>query len=220
MEIYHVLNRGVDKRNIITNDHDRQRFVRDLYEMNDAQQVKNLWYRAKNPFSDFVNHYDDRQRLVTIHGWCLMENHYHLLLSETRQGGLSTFLRKLNIGYANYFNERYEREGALFQGRTKKVLIERDAHFLWILHYIHFNALDFLRGAGNWRAQCLISSNKALQWLEGYRWSSYRDYTGNGEFSPIMAGSFMYEDREAHTKEAKRYLTAMADAPLPLTTLE
>lgn len=63
-----------------------------------------------------------------------MANHYHLLLSELVEGGITLFLRKLNIGYAKYFNERHGRQGTLFQSRTKKILIERHAHFLYILH--------------------------------------------------------------------------------------
>jgi len=221
MDIYHVLNRGVEKRAIVTSNYDRHRFVRDLYEMNDARPVKNLWYRAKEPFSsDFVNHYDERERLVIIHGWCLMGNHYHILLSEKKSGGLTIFLRKLNIGYANYFNEKYERSGSLFQGRTKKILIEHEAHFLWILHYIHFNPLDFLKGAGDWRTQCLMSGTQALKWLEQYRWSSYRDYLGTGEFSPILVDSFMYGDRGIHVKEARKYLTDLGNAPLTFASLE
>ena len=149
-----------------------------------------------------------------------MGNHYHLLVSEKEEGGLGQFLKKLNMGYAKYFNERYDRTGALFQGKTKKVLIGRDAHFLWILLYIHFNPLDFLKGAVDWRTQCLVNSSKALEYLKDYRWASYHDYLGEGELSPILAGSFMYEDPEAHLKEARRYLNALANAPLPIASLE
>lgn len=222
MELWHILNRGVDKRNIVTNDRDRRRFVRDLYEMNNSHPVKNLWYTANDPFSDLRSHYekDKRDRLVDIHGWCLMGNHYHLLISEVKEGGITSFIRKLNIGYAKYFNEHHGRTGTLFQGRTKKVLIESDAHFLWILHYIHFNPLDFMKSAGDWRTQCLVNSKKALDWLEQYRWSSYRDYLGIGDYAPILEGSFMFEDRQNHAVEAKRYLTTPAEAPIFIDSLE
>ena len=63
----------------------------------------------------------------------MMKNHYHLLLSELVENGMSLFLRKLNVGYAKSFNEKYERVGTLFQGRTKKILIENDAHFNYII---------------------------------------------------------------------------------------
>ena len=221
MELYHVFNRGVDKRSIATDKHDQRRFVRDLYEMNTAEAVNNLWYRANNPFSDVGRRYRE-ERLVTIHAWCLMRNHYHLLVSENNEEGLSKFLKKLNMGYAKYFNERYNRSGALFQGKTKKVLIQTEAHFLWILHYIHLNPLDYNPGTKSWRTQCLRSPAQALQYLEKYPWSSYGDYAEikKEDHSPILEGSFLFKDREQYASETKRYLKTMADMPVSSQHLE
>lgn len=116
-----------------------------------------------------------------------MKNHYHLIVSENKEGGLTQFLRKLNVGYANYFNERYKRSGTLFQGRTKRVLIERDAHFLHILHYVHLNPLDYQKDTKDWRSQNIRSAQRALTYLENYRWSSYRDYCGMHNFPSILS---------------------------------
>jgi putative transposase len=116
----------------------------------------------------------------------LMRNHYHLVVSERVEGGLTRFLRKLNVGYAKYFNERYERSGTLFQGRTKKILIVNDAHFLHILHYIHLNPLDFLDGASSWREGRIESVDHALAHLDSYRWSSFADYCGNRNFPSLL----------------------------------
>jgi len=164
-------------------DKDRLRFVHDLWEFNDTRAAPEfLRYR------DFVN--PDvgrvRERIVDIHGWCLMNNHYHLLLSERIDGGLTLFLRKLNVGYANYFNERYKRDGSLFQGRTKRILINSDAHFLHILHYIHLNPLDFLKGAESWRTLEIKNARQALSHLEKHRWSSYLDYCGKKNFPSVI----------------------------------
>lgn len=115
-----------------------------------------------------------------------MGNHYHLLVSEKIEGGLTKFLMKLNVGYAKYFNKRYERTGTLFEGRTKKVLIESDAHFLHILHYIHLNPLDFLKGSADWRNLQILDHVAALKHLESYRWSSYLDYCGKKNFPEIV----------------------------------
>lgn len=128
MELWHALNRGVDGRDLFLDSQDYARFVHNLYEFNDSVPADNLW-RLFDPtgMKGFVNPSFSRirERLVDIHGWILMKNHYHLLLSERVEGGMSLFLRKLNVGYANYFNERYGRKGTLFQGRTKKVLVEK-----------------------------------------------------------------------------------------------
>ncbi len=106
---------------------------------------------------------------------------------------MSRFLRKLNIGYAMYFNEKYGRSGVLFQGRTKKIRIEKDAHFLHILHYIHLNPLDFVPNLENWRAVGAPNIQEALRYLEAYRWSSYLDYCKTPNFPSVIDRS-LYED--------------------------
>ncbi len=138
-----------------------------------------------------------------------MKNHYHLLLSEKIEGGVSLFLRKLNVGYANYFNERYERKGTLFQGRTKKILIERDAQFNYILHYIHLNPLDYLEGAEEWRVRSkngIKSAKKALEYLDTYRWSSYLDYTGKKNFPSVLTTSLFKNALGNYPRALAEYL--------------
>ena len=149
MDLYHVLNRGIDERKLFLDSQDYARFVHNLYEFNDAAPAQAYCRRS----SMNVGHRKSyiRKRLVEIHGWCLMKNHYHLLISELVEGGLAKFVTKINIGYAKYYNERYKRRGYLFQGRTKKILIENEAQFLYILHYVHLNPLDYFTGATKWR---------------------------------------------------------------------
>jgi len=120
-----------------------------------------------------------------------MKNHYHLLLSERIEGGMTLFLRKLS-GYARYFNERHKRHGHLFQGKTKKILIARQEHFLYILHYVHLNSLDYLPGAKKWRERdkgTLSDIPKVFDYLKNYRWSSYLDYGGKKNFPSILTTS-------------------------------
>jgi len=221
MELWHALNRGVDGRDLFMDDKDRVRFVHDLYEFNDAEPIWNLGYRLQN--IDLRNQLHERKLLVNIHGWVLMKNHYHLLLSERIENGMSLFLRKLNIGYANYFNERYKRKGALFQGRTKKILIERDAHFLYILHYIHLNPLDYLSGAEEWRVRSrsgIGSAKKALEYLDSFRWSSYLDYTGKKNFPSILTTSLFRDVEDDYEAALKEYLRDTEHDEMSKLTLE
>jgi putative transposase len=121
-----------------------------------------------------------------------MEDHYHILISELVEGGLVRFITKVNIGYAKYYNERYGRRGHLFQGKTKKVLIRSQAHFLYILHYLHLNPLDYLSGAKRWRERDkggISDIPKVLEYLKSYRWSSYLDYCGTPNFPSILTKS-------------------------------
>ena|SRR3989338_6649178 len=212
MELWHVLNRGVEGRDLFLDPQDYARFVHNLYEFNDAQPADNLARLFDSSgMRDFVNpsFRGTRELLVEIHGWVLMRNHYHLLLSELVEGGISLFMRKLNTGYANYFNVRYARIGTLFQGRTKKVLIERQAHFLYILHYLHLNPLDYLKGAEGWRQRDkgrVPNIREALAHLDGYRWGSYLDYAGKKNFPSILTKN-RFEDRSGeYVRNLRDYL--------------
>ncbi len=217
MELYHALNRGVEKRSLFMDEKDRIRFVHDLWEFNDVKPAPEfIRYR------DFVNPDIGRMRtlIVDIHGWCIMQNHYHLLLSERVEGGLALFLRKLNVGYANYFNERYKRVGTLFQGRTKKIHIDSDAYFLHILHYIHLNPLDFLKGAESWRGLEVVNAKDALRHLQEYRWSSYLDYCGKKNFPSVITKDLFGDVFRNYQKTIQSYLKDIELTPLKKFLLE
>ncbi len=178
MEFWHLIGRGVDKRDIVLDDKDRVRFIHDLYVFNDANPTPNFILPGRHESNR------RRERLIDIHAFCLMKNHYHLLVSQRIEGGISLFMRKLNMGYTKYFNEKYKRSGALWQGKYRKALIERDAHFLYIPFYIHLNPLDYV--APEWRRGEVRDAHKALQTLLDYRWSSHLDYLGIRNFPSIL----------------------------------
>ena len=204
MELYHVLNRGVEKRNIFMDQRDYVRFVHDLYEFNDEKPALNVNYSFKK--MDLRNPYiRERDNIVDIHGWCLMRNHYHLLLSERIEGGLTLFIRKLNVGYANYFNERYNRVGSLFQGRTKRIHINSDAYFLHILNYIHFNPLDYTSYSRNWRGRRVEDPKRAHHYLLKYRWSSYLDYCAKPNFPSLITTDLFSEKPEKFKRRIFEY---------------
>ncbi len=198
---------------------DHMRFVHDLYEFNDtAPAPEFIKYREIR--SPDIYEKRKREKIVDLHGWCLMDNHYHLLLSERVDGGLSLFLRKLNVGYAMYFNEKYKRSGTLFQGRTKKIRIASDPHFLHILHYIHLNPLDFLKGSEHWRELEIKNASAALKHLEEYRWSSYMDYCGRKNFPSVITREFFGDVFKNYAHAIRKYLTDIELAPIKPFLLE
>lgn len=180
MELWHVLNRGVDKRDIVKSDKDRIRFIHNLYAFNDSNVVTHISQPARRDASTRYM----RKQLVHVHAFCLMNNHYHLLLSQIQENGISNYMRKINMGYAKYFNEKYSRTGALWQGKYKKVLIKRDPQFMYIPFYIHLNPLDFVMP--EWRQGKIKKTRDALRHLENYRWSSHLDYAGKKNFPSII----------------------------------
>lgn len=185
MEIIHVLNRGVDKRKIFLDERDYYRFIHDLFEFNDEDNVFNI-YRTKLfdvGRRTIEKKKKQRKLLVDIHAFCLMPNHYHLLVSSRVKKGIPLFMKKLNGGYAKYFNEKYKRNGALFQGKYKRIIVNKDAHFIHLPYYIHLNPLDLI--SPEWRERKLDDFTKAIKFLDSYRWSSHLDYLGKDNFPSI-----------------------------------
>ena len=215
--IYHVLNRGVDKRKIFLDDQDRYRFIHDLYEFNDQNSAGNLNHFIKKQKNSDVGRpnievgnlmsqrREKRKLLVDVLVFCLMRNHYHLMLRERVPRGIPLFMKKLNGGYAKYFNEKYKRAGALFQGKYKSVLVVDDAHFVHLPYYIHLNPLDF--NAPEWRERKLDNYKEAIKFLGSYRWSSHLDYCGRKNFPSVTNRSLLAsffggtEQYEKHTLE-------------------
>lgn len=193
-EIYHIYNRGVEKRNVFMDDKDYFRFIHNLFEFNDKTPAHNIFYKLS-----FLNSYEVRLRknptrkcLVEILAFCLMPNHFHLMVRQKHSNGITEFMRKLGTGYTNYFNLKYKRVGSLFQGKFKAIHLNRQAHFLYLPFYIHLNPLDLI--ISNWREKEIKEIEvvgKATKFLDKYRWSSYLDYIGNKNFPSITSRKFL-----------------------------
>lgn len=193
-EIYHIYNRGVEKRNIFLDNDDHLRFICSLYEFNDKNPASNLWYYSSqfnSTKSDFLMKSDfvEKDGLVDVLCFCLMPNHYHLLVRAKSDSAVTEFMRKLGTGYTNYFNKKYKRSGVLFQGKFKAVHIASDSQLMYIPHYIHLNPLDICMP--EWKTIGVSSHKKALGCLEQYEWSSFHDYTGKQKFSFLLETSFI-----------------------------
>ncbi len=178
--IYHVYNRGVEKRIIFKDSQDYSRFIKGLVVFNDTKLIDDFSDR----FNRIINKSHQRKPIVDIMAFCLMPNHYHLLLRQREDNGITEFMRKLGIGYVNYFNLKHERVGTLFQGKFKSVLISNDSQFLYIPHYIHLNPLDLI--FPDWREKKAINKKQAITFLNNYEWSSYHDHMGGNNFDIVL----------------------------------
>ena len=182
-EIYHIYNRGVEKRTVFSNEKDYRRFARDMEDFNDIAPATNLHrHRVKSNFKQ-------RKPLVEILCFCLMPNHYHFLLRQLADSGITEFMRKIGTGYTNYFNLKNTRVGPLFQGKFKAIHLEKEAHLLYLPHYIHLNPLDL--HMPEWRERKIRHTENAIKFLESYRWSSYLDYIGKKNFPSVIASDFI-----------------------------
>ncbi len=218
MEIVHVLNRGVDKRKIFLDKQDHFRFIHDLFVFNNESSVNDTFYTFKHQYND-VGHPNicyktkgqPREMLVDILVFCLMPNHYHLLLRPRVQDGIALFIKKLNGGYAKYFNIKYKRKGTLFEGRYKRIVVQDEAHFIHLPYYIHLNPLDLVMP--EWRQRELRNSKKAINFLEKYRWSSHLDYLGKKNFPSVTSRKFLLDffgGHEGYKEKIEDWLNSLA----------
>ena len=183
-EIYHIYNRGVEKRKIFPETHDYSRMVRNLYKLNDKNAALHPRYQPKRNSARRKNL--PREPLVEILAFVLMPNHYHLALRQTTENGVVKFMQKLDVGYAMYFNKKNERVGPLFQGRFRATHIDTDEYLRNLLGYIHTNPVDL---AENFQDRI----SEKMDFLEKYRWSSFLDYVGIENFPTITTRDFLSE---------------------------
>lgn len=188
-KLYHIYNRGVEKREIFVEKRDYFRMVYDLFELNDSDAVINttqdfyLGIPKENELQYIHAERKPRKILVKILAFVLMPNHYHLLLEQVQPGGIVKFMQKLGTAYTMYFNIKYERVGPLFQGRFKAVHVKQDAHFIHLPFYIHTNPLDL----------SFRDSKDGIEFLKNYRWSSFLDYIGIRNFPAVTSREFLLE---------------------------
>ena len=208
-QIYHIYNRGVEKRDIFLDDKDYLRFIHDLFEFNDRDPAFNVAYYFNSKSKEVKSQYLEKERkprklLVEILLFTLMPNHFHLLLKQKQENGIVKFMQKLGTGYTNYFNKKYDRVGGLSQGRFKAVLINEEAHFIHIPFYFHTNPIDLIYGSStsiDWRGQ--------IEFLENYRWSSFLDYIGKKNFPSVTSRKFLLEfwgGEKEYRKETEKWL--------------
>jgi len=179
-EYYHIYNRGIDKRIIFKSKKDYERFIMLLYLANsdDSFRLDNILNKQHKTFGEALV-LDKDEPLVSIGAWCLMTNHFHLLIRQEADGGVTKFMRKLGVGYSMFFNIKYQRKGALFGGLFKSKLIGVDDNYMrQLFGYIHINPLEI--EFPEWKDKIKKSSinMNMKKFLESYQYSSYLDYVG------------------------------------------
>jgi putative transposase len=168
--IYHIIMRGINKQIIFEDDEDREKFIGYL------QYYKNI-------------------ASYTIYGYCLMDNHIHLLIKEGKEP-IGHTMKRIGVSYVAWYNRKYDRIGHLFQDRFKSEVVEADEYLLAVLRYIHQNPVK----AGKEKS------------VENYKWSSYAEYIDQ---SKIIETSFILgifgEEREKSIARFQKYMNEHAD---------
>lgn len=160
-QYYHIYNRGVEKRTIFETSRDNSRFIKTMcyYQLEGPKPKLSQFFK----YQIFKPNFD--KKIVEIICYCLMPNHFHFLLKQLKDTGITEFIGKLSNSYTRYFNTRNKRVGPLFQGEFKAVLIESDEQLLHVSRYIHLNPL----------VSYLVKD------LNLYKWSSYVEYVSENK---------------------------------------
>ncbi len=179
-ETYHVYNRGAHKQNIFLGEKDYRRFTLLLYLANNSERVhlSNLLnskkYRGESLLKIFEEQFADK-KLVDIYAYCLMPNHFHLVVRPKKEGALPLFMRKLLTAYSMYFNTKYEHSGVLFQGPYKSRHVGEEAYFRYIYSYVHLNPIELIES--QWKEGRVEKPAEARAFINTYKYSSFFDYS-------------------------------------------
>lgn len=220
-EWYHCFSRGVDKRKIFLSKADYERFLMLMYVCNSTTPL-HLSSLVRTPVQGrALNKVLEQERgepLVDIGAYALMPNHYHLLLSELVEGGLSEFMHRVGTGYTMYFNKKYARTGALFSSRFKARHVATDQYFRRVVNYIHGNPAELY--VPTWKDGIIPHPRALYKNLSTYPYSSFPDYEDERSVrnlavlinkervlavldEPLTFEQLIEDQRELHAKEER-----------------
>jgi len=180
---YHIYNRGTEKRNIFLCETDYLRFLVLLYLGNNTEAINIKDFLSRGRSLGELFHVERKGTLIDIGIYCLMPNHFHLLIREKSENGIPFFMERLGTAYAMYFNKKNERSGNLFQGRFKAELVDSDEYLKYLFAYIHLNPVKIIEP--EWKERGIRDFDKTREFLNNYQWSSYLSYT-KGKSDPIL----------------------------------
>ncbi|OGD93861.1 hypothetical protein A3H87_04615 [Candidatus Curtissbacteria bacterium RIFCSPLOWO2_02_FULL_42_37] len=182
---YHLYNRGVEKREIFVDEHDYNTFLfllkTYLLLPSKGSDPKTAYYSKKNLNGQ-----------IELLAYCLMPNHFHLLVRQKYRSAISDLMRCVNVNYVAYFNNKYERVGSLFQGKFKAVLVDSDSYLLHLSRYIHLNPAS--RGKN----------------FADYNYSSYLDYLGKRQNSWLNPKFILDYFKSAERTKLRDYFSYQA----------
>ena len=211
-EYYHIYNRGNGKMEIFKEKEDYKRFMQLLYICNSERSFtfRDVIVDQNIDAWDF----ERGEALVDIHAWVLMPNHFHIMLVshrsdlwEEKRNPITEFMRKLSTAYAMYFNKKYKRTGALFEGKFKSKNVGEDSYFNYLFAYIHLNPIKLIQS--DWKENGTKDKNRALEFLFKYPYSSFIDFfdSSRKEGKIISSNSLPSHLKSRHVDDLFTWIT-------------
>ena len=199
----HVYNRGNRKQVIVRDDRDRWHFLQMLYYFNNKTSVESPFQDLHQKLkSDFYSclvwpaEWRPQEPLVRILAFTLMDNHFHLLLKEITEGGITSFMRKLGTGMTNYFNVKYEESGRLFQGAYKAKRVDDEGYLMNLSAYIHVKNTFELYPKG--------FAFAAKNFSDAYEWAAHYPYTSLANYAHEKDSAILHKDILGELVESPR----------------
>lgn len=198
-EIYHITIRRVGNALLFEDIDDYYRGIFSIYEFNTTTPVSIRERRRiraqikksndRNPIAVI----DERDKFVECLAFCLMPNHIHLLVKQLKDRGISRFMQKFGVGYASYFREKHQlkKKGHFFDGVFSAVHIKNDEQLKTVFVYIHTNPVALVELG--WKEKGIVNAQKAIDFIESYKWSSYQDYLEKKNFFYVTERKFLSE---------------------------
>lgn len=183
-EYFHVFDRGVQKQAIFQIEADYVRFLFLILTFQGEFTIKNISREIKESVQSRTLHINEeleqeilKDRMVELILFCLMPNHFHLMVRELEEGGLSKYMHRVLTAYVKYFNLRHDKSGYLFQGKYKDVHVKNDRQLMHTSAYIHKHPRE-------------------IGWVEKehlYTWSSYQDCIAENRFGKLLVPDIVTE---------------------------
>ena len=177
-EYYHVFNRSAFGMGVFENEREAKAFVKALIYYTLIKPPRRLSLEKR--YKENIMNFDER--LVSILAYCVMPNHFHLLIKQEMEGGISTYLRRLTVSFVRYYNILHKQKGPLFESRFKSVLIESENQLLHVSRYIHLNP----------------TSARLVEDPFEYPYSSFRYYVHGGEQKPLVFDDILRSKKREH----------------------
>ena len=209
-EFYHLYNRGNDKRAIFLDDSDKERFTKLLFLCNSPNSFVFRDLTEVEPMRIIhtigSTYGKTKDVIVDIGAYCLMSNHFHILVHERQENGISQFMQKLSTAYTMYFNKKYKRSGALFGGRFRATRADEDRYLEYLFAYIHLNPIKLIDP--DWKERGISDIERSKKFLEQYLYSSYWDYIGRERQEAIILNRSAFPEYFQSPKEFDQFLSS------------
>ncbi|OGI66278.1 hypothetical protein A2647_00800 [Candidatus Nomurabacteria bacterium RIFCSPHIGHO2_01_FULL_40_24b] len=164
-EYYHLYNRGTEKRKIFLEKRDYEHFLFLMYVCNTTKSIE---------LRNIGKTFDREETIIDIGAYCLMPNHFHVLVREKVKNGISKYMLKLMTGYSMYFNKKYKRTGKLYEGVFKSIHANKDTYLKYLYSYIHLNPAKLIDK--NWKENKHRNIKNLLKYVFSYKYSSLKEY--------------------------------------------